>query len=73
MAKATLSDLGLSFEEFDITNNASLKQEMLERSLRHTVPQIFINDHHLVGNDDLQLALKSGKLKEILQAKSASA
>lgn len=72
MAKATLNELGLSFEEFDITNNISLKQEMLERSQRHTVPQIFIGDQHIGGNDDLQIALRNGKLKEILQTKATA-
>lgn len=73
VAKATLGDLGLSFEEFDITNNASLEQEMRKRSHRRTVPQIFINDHHVGGNDDLQIALRNDALKDILQANAAAA
>lgn len=73
MAKATLRDLGLSFEELDITNNATLEQEMRQRSQRRTVPQIFIDDHHIGGNDDLQLALRNGQLEEILGVNTAAA
>ena len=72
-AKATLQDLGLRFEEFDITNNAYYEQEMRQRSKRHTVPQIFVNDQHIGGNDDLQIALQNGKLNAILQACTAAA
>lgn len=71
--KSTLSGLGVNFEEFDITNNTSLEQEMRKRSQRHTVPQIFIGNHHIGGNDDLEMALRNGELKEILQANTAAA
>ena len=67
MAKKTLKQLGLKFEEFDITFNRAYAIEMLEKSMRHTVPQIFIDDHHIGGNDDLQIALQNGELDKILQ------
>lgn len=67
MTKATLRDLGLSFDELEVTNNGSLQREMYKRSKRRTVPQIFINNHHVGGNDDLQIALRNGTLTEILQ------
>ena len=73
LAKATLLGLGLHFEEFDITNNPRYEQEMRQRSKRRTVPQIFIGDHHVGGNDDLQIALRNGKLKEILRANTVAA
>jgi len=68
MTKAILNKLGIDFEDFDVTNDAILEQEMRVRSQRNTVPQIFINDYHLGGNDDLYAALKSGKLDKLLQA-----
>lgn len=66
MAKATLTRLGIDFEDFDVTSNKALETEMHQRSQRKTVPQIFINDFHLGGNDDLRAALKSGQLKQLL-------
>jgi glutaredoxin 3 len=67
MTKATLNRLGIDFEDFDVTHNTDLEEEMRIRSQRNTVPQIFINGKHLGGNDDLQAALKSGKLHKILE------
>ena len=66
MAKATLKKLGLSFDELDITNNTRYEQEMRQRSKRRSVPQIFINELHIGGNDDLQAALRNGELEKIL-------
>lgn len=65
-AKATLSRLGVDFEELDITFDKKLEQEMRERSQRRTVPQIFINGHHVGGNDDLQEAVRNGELAALL-------
>lgn len=60
--KATLNALGLAFEEFDITSNKTLAEEMKKRSQQKTVPQIFINNQHIGGNDDFHNALQSGLL-----------
>ncbi len=65
-AKATLKKLGLKFEEFDITFNKAYANEMRERSMRKTVPQIFVDEHHVGGNDDLQAAVKNGELEKLL-------
>ena len=39
---------------------------MRERSLRNTVPQIFINDQHIGGGDDFHEALSSGQLQHLI-------
>ena len=39
---------------------------MIERSNRTTVPQIFIDDYHIGGSDDLEEARTSGLLKKVL-------
>jgi glutaredoxin 3 len=39
---------------------------MMERSRRHTVPQIFIDDYHVGGYDDLARLEAYGKLDELL-------
>lgn len=66
-AKATLKKLGLKFEEIDITFSRKQAKLMRERSMRKTVPQIFIDEHHIGGNDDLQAALKKGTLAGLLK------
>lgn len=43
----------LKYTLYDITDNPSLRDKMIERSNRKTVPQIFINGEHIGGCDDL--------------------
>jgi glutaredoxin len=43
-AKAMLKSLGLDYTDYDITDNEELQQEMVERSGKKTIPQIFIDD-----------------------------
>lgn len=73
MAKATLNNLGIPYEDFDVTNNTVLEAEMQLRSQRTSVPQIFINGHHLGGNDDLQAAINNGELGKLLRSQKKAA
>ena len=67
-AKDLLNSKNLVFEEIAIDGNESLRDEMIQRSGRRTVPQIFIGDHHVGGFDDLSAADRSGKLDRLLAA-----
>ena len=58
-AKALLTAKDVDFTEIDVTNDRALEAEMIECSGRRTVPQIFIDDHHIGGFDDLA-ALDAG-------------
>ncbi len=71
-AKHLLTTKGVSFEEFDITNDAAGQRDMIERSQRRTVPQIFIDGYHLGGSDDLIEADRTGQLDQLLAGKSAA-
>jgi len=66
-AKALLTAKGVSFTEFEITDNSTLTTEMVERSGRHTVPQIFIGDVHVGGSDDLVELDAAGGLDPLLE------
>ena len=67
MAKALLTKKGVEFEEIDIMATPSKKAEMVERAGgRTSVPQIFIGDVHVGGNDDLQALEAAGKLDALL-------
>ena len=53
-AKSLLKKKNISFEEIDIDLNYSKRDEMIKKSGgRTSVPQIFFNDHHIGGCDDL--------------------
>ena len=67
-AKALLEKKNVSFEETDISMGGSKREEMIQRSGgRMTVPQIFIDDRHIGGSDDLAALDQSGEL-DALQA-----
>lgn len=53
-AKALLRSRGLDYAEVDVTHDAAKREEMIERSGRRTVPQVFFGEQHIGGNDDLQ-------------------
>jgi len=56
-------------EEFDITMGGPKRAEMLARSSgASTVPQIFIDGHHIGGSDDLAALDRAGKLDALLAA-----
>ena len=65
-AKALLERKGVSYEEKMIDTDRSLMREMLERSQRRTVPQIFIDDYHVGGYDDMAELDSEGKLDQLL-------
>jgi glutaredoxin 3 len=66
-AKALLIAKGVTFTEFEITGNSALTAEMVERSGRHTVPQIFIGDLHVGGGSDLAELDARGGLDHLLE------
>lgn len=72
-AKRLLADRGIAFEEYDITMGGPKRSEMLDRAPgRTTVPQIFIDDSHIGGSDDLAELDRSGKLQAMLAGSGAT-
>jgi glutaredoxin 3 len=67
-AKRLLASKGASFREISVTGQPDLRQEMMSRSGRHTVPQIFIGGVHVGGCDDLFALERSGKLDPMIAA-----
>lgn len=67
-AKALLSRKGVAYEEIDVGSSPQRLAEMLQRSNRRSVPQIFIGAQHVGGFDDLAALERGGKLDALLQA-----
>ena len=66
-ALALLTRKGVKFTAIDLTNDADeLEQQMRERSGRTSVPQIFINDQHIGGYDDIAALDSNNKLDPLL-------
>lgn len=70
-AKHLLESKGISFTEIDVLMNGQRKQEMVQRAGgRTSVPQIFINDQHVGGCDDLYALERQGELDAMLAEES---
>lgn len=73
-AKALLTQKGVSFTEYEISEDPARTAEMIERSGgRRTVPQIFIGDVHVGGGTDLAELNRTGGLDALLKPFLASA
>ena len=70
VAKNLLIKKGVDFDEYDVVKEPSLKPVMIERATgSKTVPQIFINQQHIGGWEQLCGLDQNGKLDEILSKK----
>jgi glutaredoxin 3 len=62
-AKALLKQRGLEFIEYNVQDEPQRRIEMAERALgARSIPQIFINDKHVGGCDDLHALDRKGEL-----------
>jgi glutaredoxin 3 len=68
-AKALLKQKGVEFTEYAIDGDEAARTAMAKRAKgRRSVPQIFINNQHLGGCDDLYALDRAGKLDVLLAA-----
>lgn len=65
-AKALLASRGVVAQEINVQAEPGKFQEMLSRSGRRSVPQIFIGDTHVGGFDDLAKLDRQGGLVSML-------
>lgn len=70
-AAMLLQRKGAAFTELRVDTDPQLRQEMEQRSGRTSVPQIFIDDFHVGGCDDLYALEAEGRLDGYLAADSA--
>jgi glutaredoxin 3 len=66
-AKALLGRKNAAFSAIDVDEDPKLREEMIARSGRRTVPQIFIGDRHVGGCDDLFALDRSGELDRLIE------
>ena len=66
-ARELLNRKKIKFTEYNVAQDTSKKEEMFSKSNgAKTVPQIFIGEHHVGGNIELQALEKEGKLNSLL-------
>ncbi len=66
MAKRLLDKKGVSYTEINVDARAGLREDMMRKTQRRTVPQIYIGDIHVGGFDDLYALDQHKKLDGLL-------
>ena len=66
-ARSLLDDKGVVYHDIAVDNDPRLRREMMARSGRTTVPQIWVGEQHIGGCDDLLLLERQGLLDEFLE------
>ena len=66
-AKGLLTQKKVVFNEINVEDDVKVREEMIARSNRNTVPQIFIGDKHVGGCDDLFELDRSGELDRLIR------
>ncbi len=67
MAKDLLKKKGVTYDEIDVNTKPGLRSQMREKAGgRNTVPQIWIDEYHVGGCDDLYALDRAGKLDPLL-------
>ena len=67
-AKRLLERNNLKFTDIDVSTKDGLRDEMTKKANgRRTIPQIFFNDEHVGGYQELRDLEKSGKLMSSLK------
>ncbi len=67
-AERLLTSKNVSIEKIRVDLHPERREEMVQRTGRRTVPQIFIGDTHVGGFDDLALLDSKGGLDPLLAA-----
>lgn len=65
-AKQLLERKGVSFEDISVDGRPAVRNEMARKAGRTSVPQIWINDFHVGGCDDLYALERAGRLDALL-------
>ncbi len=67
-AKRLLDSKEVKYTEINVDDDPALREEMMTRTKRQSVPQIFIGDLHVGGFDDLAELNHDGKLDKLLSS-----
>ncbi|MDC1145255.1 glutaredoxin 3 [Porticoccaceae bacterium] len=65
-ARRLLTAKGINYQDIPLDDNASLRAEIMERSARNTVPQIWVGDVHIGGYTDLRQFEVDGRLQQLV-------
>ena len=67
-ARRLLTAKGINYQDIPLDDDASLRAEIMERSARNTVPQIWVGDVHIGGYTDLRQFEVDGRLQQLVSS-----
>jgi glutaredoxin 3 len=67
-AKQLLQSKGAAYTEIDVSRDTAVREAMMLKAKRRTVPQIWIGQRHIGGCDDLYALDIAGELDALLKA-----
>ena len=70
-AKRFLENKKVSYKEISVDRDRVKRQEMIQKSKRLTVPQIWVGNIHVGGWDELSALDRAGKLDSLLADSSS--
>ncbi len=68
-AKALLDRRGIAYTEVSVEDHPGLREKLLARSGRRTLPQVYVGEHCVGGADELRALDASGELMKMVQTK----
>ena len=69
-ARMLLDSKRVQYTDISVDSKPDLRREMMQRSGRRTVPQIWVGEQHVGGFDDLARLEQQGSLDQLLQQAS---
>jgi glutaredoxin 3 len=69
-ARFLLESKQVAYTEIGVEARPELRREMMERSNRHTVPQIWIGGEHIGGYEELARLEQQGRLDALIKLAS---
>lgn len=66
-AREFLDGKGVAYKDIAVDHDPRMRREMMERSGRNTVPQIWIGEQHIGGCDDMLQLERQGRLDELFE------
>lgn len=64
-AKRLLQERGIAYSEVDVSTDDALRADVMQRTGRRTVPQIFIDGRSIGGYDELAAMDSAGELADL--------
>ena len=70
LGTALLERRGIAHTEISVEDHPELRQELLAKSGRRTLPQVYVGGQYIGGADELAALDRSGELLKLIQARN---